>query len=116
MDIERKQKLAHTGDMSESACAIRLRAARYVAMPDGQGKDFAEETGITKSALSTMEKGNQYPNRKVMKYLYRGHRIDFNFMMNGDFSQLPLDVQTALFEQLIRANNEWGQDLRTVKS
>ena len=113
MDIETKQKLAMTGDMSQMACAIRLRAARYVAMPDAQGKDFAEAVGISKSGLTTMEKGNQYPNRNVMKYLYRGHRIDFNFMMNGDFAQLPQDVQDALFAQLERANNEWGQDMRS---
>jgi transcriptional regulator with XRE-family HTH domain len=113
MNIEEKEHLALTGDMSRKASAIRLRAARYVAMPDAQGKDFAEAVGISKSSLTTMEKGQQFPNREVMKYLDRGHRIDFNFMMNGYFAQLPHDVQTALFDQLGRAHEDWGQDLRS---
>lgn len=113
MDIEEKEQLALTGDMSQKACAIRLRAARRVAFPGVEAREFADAAGVTKKSLSLMEKGQQYPNRAVMKYLYRGHRIDFNFMINGDFAQLPHDVQSALFAQLGRANNEWGQDMRS---
>lgn len=113
MNIEEKEHLALTGDMSQKACAIRLRAARRVAFPSVEAREFADAVGINKKSLSLMEKGQQFPNREVMKYLDRGHRIDFNFMMNGYFAQLPHDVQTALFDQLGRAHQDWGQDMRS---
>lgn len=93
-----------TGDMSVEACSVRLIAAR-IASEVGSQKDFADHAGVGQTTLNNMENGRQYPNRQVMKTLYRGHRIDFNFMMNGDFSQLPSDVQDRLFESLATLSN-----------
>lgn len=111
MTIDEKEKLAHTGDMGIAACAIRLRAARITANLGSQ-KEFAAECGVGATTLNNMEMGKQYPNRTVMKFLYRGHRIDFNFLMNGDFSQLPADVQELLFPNLVDANSAWDQTKR----
>lgn len=108
MSIDEKEKLARTGDMGIEACAVRLLAARRAAGFSSQ-KAFADYCGIGNTSYNNMEKGMQFPNREVMKALYRGHRIDFNFMINGDFSQLPLDVLTRIFDELPDANSAWDQ-------
>lgn len=108
MDIDQKSKLARVNDMGLAATAIRLRAA-FVVTGLGQHLELARAAGISKTVLSNAMAGTTYPNRDLMKYLYRAHRIDFNFLMNGDFSQLPGDVQDRLFPALIAAGNEWDQ-------
>lgn len=94
--------------MGLAATAIRLRAAFLVSGLD-QHLDLARAAGISKTVLSNAMAGSTYPNRDLMKYLYRAHRIDFNFLMNGDFAQLPGDVQDRLFPALEVANSEWDQ-------
>lgn len=111
MDIDKKEQLARKGDMGIEACAIRLMAARRTSGLESQ-KAFAAACGVSQSSYNNMEKGLQFPNRAVMRYLFRGHRIDFNFMMNGDFSQLSADVSEKIFEQLPAANSEWDQKSR----
>lgn len=108
MDLERRTSLARVNDMSLEATAIRLRAAFLVTGLE-QHLHLARASGISKSVLSNAMAGASYPNRNVMKYLYRAHRIDFNFIMNGDFAQLPGDVQDRLFPALEAATNEWDQ-------
>lgn len=107
MDYEEKQRLAWKDDTGLAACAVRLRAARIFTGLQAQA--LARESGVSKTAYSNAENGVSYPNRDVMKHLYRSYRIDFNFMINGDFAQLPGDVQEALFQALVRANDEWDQ-------
>lgn len=107
MDIEQKERLARINDMGIEACAIRLRAARQATgLPQ---KDLAKAAGVSKSVLNNAEAGLTFPGRDVMRYLYRAHRIDFNFLMNGDFAQLPGDVQDALFPALEIAQSEWDR-------
>ncbi|QRZ14706.1 XRE family transcriptional regulator [Paracoccus methylovorus] len=108
MDIETKAKLARLNDMGLEATAIRLRAA-FVASGLQQQKDLASAAGISKTVLSNAMAGSTYPNRDLMKYLFRAHRIDFQFMMNGDFAQLPGDVQDRLFPALEAATSEWDR-------
>lgn len=107
MDLATKDKLAHLNDMGLAACAVRLRAAQMVS--GLKALDLAKASGISKTVLSNAMAGLTYPNRDVMKYLYRAHRIDFNFLINGDYAQLPGDVQKALFAALEVANSEWDQ-------
>lgn len=107
MTHDDKIRLAHTGDMGLAASAIRLRAARSMS---GQGqKSLAAAMGVRNTALSNAENGLTYPSREVLRHYYREHRIDFNFLMNGDFSHLPLSVQEPLFSALEVANSEWDQ-------
>lgn len=107
MDIETKTKLAMTGDDSKKAQAIRLRAGRLMAGIDQ--KDLAALCNVAKTAVNNMEMGRSYPSLNVMRFLYRGYRIDFNFLMNGDFAQLAGDVQAAIFPHLLTAKSEWDQ-------
>ena len=107
MKTTEKERLSHVGDMSLAACAIRLVAARAAA---GVSQvDVANAAGIGKTAYSNMETGRSFPGRAVMKYFFREHRIDFNFLIHGDFGQLPGDVQEALFAALPDANSAWDQ-------
>lgn len=108
MDIDSKTRLAYQNDMGLEACAIRLRAAYHVSGLKTH-KELAAACGITKTVLSNAMNGLTYPNRDVLSYLYRAHRIDFNFMMIGLFAQLPGDVQSELFPALERAKREWDQ-------
>ena len=108
MNLEQKTALAHVNDMGLAATAIRLRAA-FMLTGLKRHQDLAEAAGVSKTVLSNAMAGSTYPNRDVLKYLHRAHRIDFNFMMNGDFAQLPGDVQDRLFQALEAANSEWDQ-------
>ncbi|CAM3093168.1 helix-turn-helix domain-containing protein [Paracoccus nototheniae] len=108
MNLDRKTQLARVNDMGLAATAIRLRAA-FLASGLAQQQDLARASGVSKTVLSNAMSGATYPNREVMKYLYRAHRIDFNFLMNGDFAQLPGDVQQQIFAALEVATSEWDQ-------
>lgn len=108
MNLDQKTALAHVNDMGLAATAVRLRAA-FIVTGLNRHQDLASAAGISKTVLSNAMAGSTYPNRDVLKYLYRAHRIDFNFMMNGDFAQLPGDVQDRIFAALERANSEWDQ-------
>ncbi|MEM9575121.1 MAG: helix-turn-helix transcriptional regulator [Pseudomonadota bacterium] len=108
MNIDEKEALAFTGDIGVVASAVRLKAARLAAGFKVQ-KQFAEACGESATNYNNMEKGNVLPNRTVMQFLYRGYRIDFNFLVNGLFSQLPQDVQERLFEHLATVKSEWDR-------
>lgn len=98
MMIEDKEYLSKWGDMSKEACALRILAARDLT---GLSQlETSQKSGIANNALNNMEKARQFPNREIMRYYHRAHRIDFNFLMHGDFAQLPMDIQGALFEHL----------------
>ncbi|WOI54975.1 helix-turn-helix transcriptional regulator [Palleronia sp. LCG004] len=102
-----KDALARRADAGLSACAVRLIAARKVTgLASGE---LAGRCGVSPTAYSNMERGLSFPNRPVMLELHRSHRIDFNFMIYGDYAQLPGDVQNALFEALPAAANEWDR-------
>jgi transcriptional regulator with XRE-family HTH domain len=115
MDTEQKEALARINDMSLEATSLRLRAARLAAGFEVQ-KQFAKAVGIGESALNNAETGQNGPNLKVMGYLFRNHRIDFNFILNGNYSQLPGDVQAVLFEKLAAATNEQGRKERSGRA
>lgn len=85
-----------TGDASKTACGLRLSAARTAIKLSQQ--QLGEKVGISKAAVSNVEKGRSYPGHSLLLYLHREHRIDFNFMMHGDYAQLPADVQAAIFD------------------
>ncbi len=112
MDIEQKERLARRGDMSRDAMAYRLKAAREAT---GMGpKALADHMGegMTKQKLGNAERGDNEPPKALMRYFYRAHRIDFNFLIHGDFAQLPADVQERLFDVLEASANarDPGQD------
>lgn len=107
MENRTREELAMLGNMGLAAASIRLHAARlFTGMTQ---KEFADATKTGKTTYNNMENGRSYPNRKVMAYLYRYHRIDFNFLMHGDFAQLPGDLTPQLFEKLASARHEWEQ-------
>ncbi|HDZ53384.1 MAG TPA: XRE family transcriptional regulator [Sulfitobacter litoralis] len=84
--------------MSKGACALRILVAREVT---GLSQlEVSQRAGIANNALNNMERARQFPNREIMRYYHRAHRIDFNFLMHGDFAQLPMDIQEALFAHL----------------
>lgn len=114
MDTEQKARLARKDDTGLAACAIRLRAARIFT--GRQSKDLAKDAGVSKGVMSNAESGATYPNRDVMSHLYRNYRIDFNFLMNGDYAQLPGDVQDRLFPALEAAEDEWDRRERSGRS
>lgn len=112
MNSEQKAQLAHTGNMGIVPCAIRLKAARIAA--GLTQKQLAAAIGAKRTTnLSNMELALSYPNRDVMAYFFREHRIDFNFLMSGHYSQLPGDVQERIFPALEASNSEWDQRERS---
>lgn len=97
MDLSIKEHLARTRDTSRQAIGLRLRVAR---MATGfKQKEFATLLQLKTQTYNSQEI-NGTPSIHVMRYLLEGHRIDFNFILHGDFVQLPGDVQDVLFEIL----------------
>lgn len=107
MDTEEKERLARTGDMSDEACGLRLRAAR-----ESTGRSLsvmAGDIGIGETTYQNAEAGRNSPSLKTMRHFYREHRIDFNFLVYGLYNQLPSDVQERLFPALVSANDALDQ-------
>lgn len=98
MDSTDKKRLAMTGDMSRAACATRLRAA--ITLTGMTQTEIAAQINRKASSITNQIKGDQFPSRELMNYLYEEHRVDFNFMMAGSHNQLPGDVAEKLFEIL----------------
>lgn len=94
MKIDDREKLFRLNDDSDEAVAMRLTAARRAA-GYGSQKDLAKALGINYQTYHSQEKRGR-PAPSTVRFLYRNHRIDFNFVYNGDFLQLPGDVQNAL--------------------
>lgn len=108
MTPEEKRRLARTNDIGLEASAIRLRAARKVA--GKEQREIAREAGLRgQTPLSNAENGETYPSRQVLATYWQSYRIDFNFMINGDYAQLPADVQDAIFPALEAATREWAR-------
>jgi transcriptional regulator with XRE-family HTH domain len=97
MDFETKERLARTGDTTPDAIGRRLRAARVIT--GLSQKDFAALLDLKPQTYNSQEKRGA-PSIDVMQHLYRAHRVDFNFILHGDFAQLPGDVQDELFAAL----------------
>lgn len=109
MNIDEKEALAMVRDMGPKAAAIRIHAARLAV---GMGQDqLAQDVGegMTKQKVNNAEKGANYPPPTLMRYFYRQHRIDFTFLMHGDFAHLHADVQERLLSALSIAHSEWDQ-------
>ncbi len=94
MVVEDREKLFRLNDDSDEAVALRLRAAREVAGYKRQ-RDFAEALELNYKTYHAQESKGR-PTPSTVRFLHRNHRIDFNFVYNGDFLQLPGDVQQAL--------------------
>lgn len=94
MNIEEREKLFRLNDDSDEAVSMRLRAARIVAGYPRQ-KDFAEALDLNYKTYHAQE-SKGHPTPSTVRFLHRNHRIDFNFVYNGDFLQLNGDVQGAL--------------------
>jgi transcriptional regulator with XRE-family HTH domain len=109
MDILEKERLARRLDDSLPACAARLKAA--LATTGITQKEVAAHSKVTEQVISNAKKGLNYPSLNILRWLYRQHRVDFNFMIAGEFSQLPYDVQEKLFAALAKhdAQNAEGQ-------
>jgi transcriptional regulator with XRE-family HTH domain len=97
MDYATKERLARTRDASDEAIATRLQAARRAV--GLQQKDLARKLGVSATTYNSQEVRGR-PSREAMLLFYREFRIDFNFVLHGDFAQLPGDVQEALFAAL----------------
>ena len=100
MDIEVKEQMARLGDVSPEAIRTRLLAARKsIGMMQ---QDVAKAVGLKNQTFNSQEMRGA-PSIKTMRYYHRQHRIDFNFILHGDFAQLPLDVQDRIFSALADA-------------
>lgn len=98
MDFDAALALARYGDTSREASAVRFRAARMVS---GLSQtEMARVANLKKQAISMTENGRSFPNREAMIYLFRRHRIDFNYFVYGALAQLPGDVQADLVAAL----------------
>jgi transcriptional regulator with XRE-family HTH domain len=86
--------------MSKEAVAFRLRAARTCIKPAVAQKDMAGEIGVSAQTYGNWETAVAYPSLTALRHFYRRYRVDFNFLLHGDYAQLPRDVQSDLFECL----------------
>lgn len=94
MKIEDSEQLARRNDTSDEAVSLRMQAARHAA-GYASGKALAEALNISYKTYHSQESKGR-PSRETMIFLYKNHRIDFNFILNGDVFHLPGDVRVAL--------------------
>lgn len=97
MNIEEKERLTRFQDFSDEAVSRRLRAARSIV--SSSQKEFAKTVDLSETTYNSQEVRGR-PSREVMNYLYRNKRIGPNFILFGEFLQLPGDVQNALIDAL----------------
>lgn len=110
MDIAEKSRLSRIYDTGIVAAAIRLRAARLAC--NLSQAEVARALGLPRTTnINNMENAVTFPNRDIMEYYFREHRIDYNFLMAGAYSQLPGDVQDRLFPALAAATNDLAKKL-----
>ena len=100
MTSDEKIRIFRRGDSSPEAIRHRLIAARKST--GLTQNDFAKEAGIIKTTYNTQEMRGA-PSIKAMRHLYVQYRIDFNYLLFGDFAQLPADVQDTLESNLTQA-------------
>jgi len=76
--------------------AVGSRLRRLAAALDLQLVDMAKEMGCTKQTLNGWLKGEGYPNDYMVYRLCRIHRVNFDYLFLGDWSQLPAKVAARL--------------------
>lgn len=93
-----KSHLTQRGDISNQAAGRRFKAARkMVGLSQVQ---LAERISRSDTTVIAIEKGRQLPTWPQMAWFFENHRVDFNYFINGEFAQLPGDVQIGLFATL----------------
>ena len=98
MDMTAKLQLARVGDSSDKAAGRRLAAAIQAIGMSKSG--FAEASGQKPNAVINSTNGWSFPSKASIELLYREHRIDPIFIMFGNYSHLPSDVQERVFDAL----------------
>lgn len=96
-DLDARERLARTGDTSDEAIALRLKAAERVS--GMTQKEIAAQLGLSPTTLNSQVRSGR-PSIKLMRYFYRSFRVDFNFILHGDLPQLPTNVQRELLAAL----------------
>lgn len=99
MNTTDKTAVAFTGRSDEVAVAIRMKAARLVA--NLSQKELANAVDRQISNVSNVERAKNLPGWGIMLYFHHAHRIDVNFLMTGNYAQLPGDVQSEIFPHLV---------------
>lgn len=97
MKIVDKERLTRHRDYSPEAISWRLQAAIKAAKI--AQKTIATELDKPLSTINSQIKSGS-PSNELMVYLYKSQRIDFNFVIFGDFAQLPSDVEAKLLDAL----------------
>lgn len=97
MNIDEKETLFQRGNASDEAVRRRLRAA--LSISDRPQKEIAAELGISPTTLNSQIMSG-HPKKDLMVFIYRNLKIDFNFLLFGDFLQLSEATQIALIEAL----------------
>ena len=95
-----KDSLTLLGRSDIAASAIRMRAARLAAGLSQQA--LADAMGQRISSISNIERAKNFPGWPTMVFLYKEHRVDVNFLVTGNYAQLPADVQASLLSQLVQ--------------
>ncbi|EBA05985.1 helix-turn-helix transcriptional regulator [Sagittula stellata] len=103
MDFDQLEHVFMRGDTSPTAIRRRLIAARLaVGM---QQQEVAKAVGISKQTYHYQEQRGA-PSVKTGRYYYRAHGIDFNYLLNGDFQQLPGGISERLCEELSKLSSD----------
>lgn len=95
--LDERERLSRHGDSSPEAISLRLKAALKVSQLSQ--KELATEIGRPLTTVNSQIKAGS-PSIDLMRYFYKGFRVDFNFLLHGDLAQLPGDVQLQLTNAL----------------
>ncbi len=95
-EIAKLEAFLQLGDTSKEAAGRRVYIARLAL--DMKQTDLAHILGTESQAPSNIEKGRNNPNVRIMTGLYRLLGFDFNFVMYGAISGVPIAHLPKLLE------------------
>lgn len=95
-EISTLEAFLQFGDTSKETAGRRVYIARLAL--DMKQTDLAHVLGTESQALSNIEKGRNNPNVRIMTGLYRVFGFDFNFIMYGAISGVPITHLPKLLE------------------
>lgn len=98
MRPEEKERLTRHRDTSQEAISWRLRAALKAERV--KQIDIAADLGSKATTINSQIAAGS-PSVSLIAYLYKNFRIDFNFILFGDYAQLPRDVEERLLATLV---------------
>lgn len=97
MDYQQIERLTQRGNVTPEAIHRRLVATRLAT--GLTQKELAAHAGIKYTTFRSQEQAGS-PSVTMMSYYLSAYQVDFNFILGGDPSRLPVDIRDEILHNL----------------